>query len=234
VGPERPASLERAVLNFSIDGGVVRGVGGPGTVGSFRHDSEGDTVGVPKTFTMLAMAALSLASVCLLEGTAAAKTPTGSGMITCSVGGTLSWSQPLAPHSVPRGTSITTIDLVSTGSCGGGSSSPSAITIKPIKASFPKKTPEQVCAGGPLFGPVVKGQVTWNNVKPSKLIVNDVKESVNDGELELTAHPVVKGSFSGTGTMVINITQADTMAAGACTPGLTTVNIDPTTSAVTL
>jgi hypothetical protein len=194
-------------------------------------------MGVRTGLTVLVAAALPLASVSLLEGTAHARgLPTGSGTITCHVGGTINFS-PLFQNATPERVNITSIDLVGSGSCRGQSSSPSSITFKPIKVKLPKGLPVETCAGGPLWSntTVSKGEVTWNNVKPSKFIVNGMRTSLNDEhETGFTAHPAVKGSFAGSGTLAVYLTEAETNAVAACSEGLSTVNIDPATSTATL
>jgi len=192
-----------------------------------------------KAFVMLIAAALPLASVSLVDSTAQARgAPTATGSTTCRLAGTINSSVPLTRGGTP-GTKndVTTIDLSTVGSCTGGSGSPAAITLKAIKVTLPKVVPAGTCAGGPMWGSssTVKGKVTWASVKPSKLTINGLRSSVNTaGEVGFTAHPVVTGSFARTGTIVVYITQADTSASASCSAGLSTVNIDPSTSSATL
>ena len=190
-----------------------------------------------KGLLVLAMAALPLASVVLLEGPAMAGKVTGTGKVTCHVSGKLFFNPPLTPNGTAASKEIVTVETTSS-HCTGGSpaASPGSTLTKPVKIKGTKVNGTKIsgackgAASGP--GATVKGKQNWNGgVKPSKLTLTNVKFGLDGvtGEVDETGAATTAGSYAGTGTVHLDFNTANSNALKACTLGTSNAKISSAT-----
>lgn len=175
---------------------------------------------------VLAVAALPLASLVLVEGTAVAGKTTGTGVVTCHVMGTLSFNPPLTPNGTQAGKEVITVSSSAT-ACTGGSpaASPTGTVTKPVKVKGtgkPKISGSCMAAANPsTAGATVKGKQSWAvGVKPSKFVLSNVKFGLDtNGEVDETGTATTTGSYAGTGAVHIDFNSSSSAALLACVGG---------------
>jgi hypothetical protein len=198
-----------------------------------------------KGLLVLAVAALPLASVVLLEGPAMAGKVTGMGKVTCHVSGKLFFSPPLTPNGVAGSKEIVTVETTSS-HCTGGSPTPSpgATITKPVKIKATKVDKTKIvgsckmASSGP--GAVAKGKQDWNGgVKPSKLVLANLKFGLDGvtNEVDETGTATTTGSYAGSGTVHLDFNTASSTALKNCTLGtsqakVSSATIDETNSTI--
>ena len=190
---------------------------------------------------VLAVAALPLASVVLVEGSAAAGKVTGSGVVTCHVQGTLSFNPPLTPNGTPASKETITVST-SAVNCSGGTpaASPGSTVTKPVKikgTGKPKISGSCKASASSTTGATVKGKQNWNGgVKPSKFVLSNVKFGLDgNGEVDETGTATTTGSYAGTGTVHIDFNSSSSNAFLACVGGsgsVSSATIDEANSTV--
>jgi hypothetical protein len=196
---------------------------------------------IRKGLLILAAVSLPIASVTLLEGTAFAKKVTGSGLTTCHVSGTITFNPPLSSAGTPGvKKTITTVTANAIG-CSGGTPVPGTtpLTVKPIKAKVAKGSNASTCSSFTSAASTitVKGKVGWSGEKPSKFAVpsGGLHIAINGmGEAGFTASVPVTGSYAGSGSLAVYLTQADSTTIASCTGSISTVHFDSTQSTTTL
>jgi hypothetical protein len=175
---------------------------------------------------VLAVAALPLASVVLVEGSAVAGRVTGSGMVSCHVQGMVSFSPPLTPNGTAASKEVITVSSSSV-NCSGGTpaASPGSTITKLIKVKGtgkPKMSGSCKAAASPsTAGATIKGKQNWNGgVKPSKFVLSNVKFGLDgNGEVDETGTATTTGSYPGTGTVHIDFNASSSAALLACVGG---------------
>ena len=197
-----------------------------------------------KSLLVFAAAALPLASVALLEGSAAAKAVVGTGNPTCGFGGNLSFNPPLSNTPAAKTTKEVTTVNATLGSCSGGSPAASAISVsvKPIKTKTAKGSTSCGAFTTSAGGVKVKVKIAWNGAKPSKFTIVGLNAAVNPGpgpatgELGFTGSFPVSGSYSGTGSIAVWLTQSSSNAIATCGGGngVSSLQIDSSSSSGTL
>jgi len=187
-----------------------------------------------KGLFVLAVAALPLASVVLLEGTSAAKSLTGAGTVSCHISGTLQFSPGLTPSGTAASKEVVTVSS-QLADCSGGSpaASPGGTTTKPIKSKATKVGKTKMagsCASASSATATVKGKQSWNGgVKPSKFVLSDVKFGLDsNGEVDEVGTVSTTGSYAGGGTVHIDFNSSSSAALIACQLGTSST---PVTSA---
>jgi hypothetical protein len=187
-----------------------------------------------KTLLVLTAVMLPVASIALLEGTAFAKKVTGTGNPTCHFGGTISFNPPLSKNGSAASKEVTTV-TASLSSCSGGNPAPpaSSVAVKPIKTKGTKVGKTKIAGTCSSFessagSASVKVKINWTGEKPSKFDIVGLHETVNPttGEAGFTGSFPVAGSYSGTGTLGVYLTQASTAAIVACSGSISSLTID--------
>ena len=190
-----------------------------------------------KGLLVLAMAALPLASVVLLEGPAMAGKVTGMGKVTCHVSGNLRFNPPLTPNGVAASKETVTVTTTSS-NCTGGSPTPSpgASVTKPVKIKGTKVGKTKISgsckmAATAKTGATVKSKQDWNGgVKPSKLVLTNVKFGLDsNGEVDQTGTATTTGSYAGTGKVHIDFNTASSAKLKACTLGTSNAPVSSAT-----
>jgi len=196
---------------------------------------------IRKGLLVLAAVSLPIASVTMLEGTAFAKKVTGAGSTTCNVSGTITFNPPLTKAgSTSIKKEVTTVSSSLIG-CTGGTPQPSGsipLTVKPIKTkTSPKGSAGGTCGGFATNAGAVKvsAKISWPGEKPSKFTVTGLHVAINGmGEAGFTASAPVSGSYGGSGSLAVYLTQADSTAIATCSGSISTVHFDSTQSTTTL
>jgi hypothetical protein len=182
---------------------------------------------------------LPVASVALLEGTAFAKKVTGVGTTTCSFGGTINFNPPLTQNGTPGvKKEITTVNAT-LGSCSGGTpvGAATSVVVKPIKTKTPKGQNGATCSSfsSAASTTVVKVKVNWAGEKPSKFNISGLTVAINSsGEVGFTGNFPVAGSYAGSGSVGVYLTQASGNAIASCTSPVSQLQIDQSTSSGSL
>ena len=185
-----------------------------------------------KGLAVLAVAALPLASLVLLEGTAVAGQTTGTGVVTCHISGTLDFNPPLTPHGTQTGKEIITgsSHLVD---CTGGSphAVPGVTQTKPIKSKGVGKPKIAGACEGTMAPATVKGKQNWTGVKPSKFVLSNVTFGLDGAtsEVDETGSAVTTGSYAGHGTVHIDFNSASTTALENCKTGASNAKVSSVT-----
>ncbi len=198
-----------------------------------------------KSLLVVAAAALPLASVALLDGTASAKAVVGTGNPTCSFGGSLNFNPPLSNTAAKKTTKETTTVSATLGSCTGGNPAPSGstVTVKPIKSKTQKGQTSCGAFSSAATGVKVKVKIAWNGEKPSKFTIVGLNVAVNPGpgpgtgELGFTGSGFpISGSYAGSGSLTVYLTQASSNAIATCGggAGVSSLQIDQSQSSGTL
>jgi len=192
-----------------------------------------------KGLLVLAAATLPLASVALLEGTAVAKTSLGTGAVSCHIGGTISFNPPLSAAGTPGVKKSVTTVTAHLSSCSGGTpaASPASVTVKPIKTKVAKGQNAGTCSSfASSAGTIkVKVKINWAGEKPSKLTVNGLHVSINgEGEAGFTASFPVSGSYAGSGSFAVYLTQTSSTEVATCAGSISTLQLDSSTSTANL
>ena len=195
---------------------------------------------IKKAMLVLAAVALPLASVALTQSPAFAHKVTGAGKTSCHFGGTISFNPPLSKNGTPNvKKEITTVNAT-IGSCVGGKPpGPATVaSVKPIKSKVAKGQNAGTCSSfdstaGTI---VVKVKVKWAGEKPSKFSVTHLKIAINNsGEAGFKASGFpVAGSYAGTGSLAVFLTQASSAAIASCSGRISTLSIDRANSTSTL
>ena len=165
-----------------------------------------------RILSIAAIAAISLTSVAVVAGPAAAKTVNPTGTVTCSVGGNLGFNPPLTPGNGTPGFSneIVSVNLMLS-ECGGishpGGLVPTAaasVVTKSLKIKATKIGGTEY-AGGCLtffagfFASSLKSSTTWNSgIMGSKTLLGGVSiYGTSSGEYGFTASGNATKSFAG-------------------------------------
>lgn len=163
-----------------------------------------------KGFLVLAVAALPLASVVLLQGTAVAGKVTGSGAVVCHVSGRLTFDPPLTPNGTAASKEVVTVSS-SAVHCSGGTpaASPGPTVTKPIKTKGTKVGKTKIagsCKSASSTSATIKGKQSWNGgVKPSKFVLSGLKFGLDsNGEVDEVGTSVTTGSYAGNGRVHID------------------------------
>jgi hypothetical protein len=193
-----------------------------------------------KGLLVLTAVMLPLATVALLETTAFAGKVTGAGTTTCNFGGTINFNPPLTKSGSTSIKKETTTVNATLGSCSGGTpvGSATSVQVKPIKT----KTTPKGSAGGSCSSfttasqtAVVKVKVNWAGEKPSKFTISGLTAGVNgSGEVGFTGSFPVSGSYAGTGSVAVYLTQASSAQIATCSGSISQLQIDPSTSSGSL
>ena len=81
----------------------------------------------------------------------------------------------------------------------------------------------------------MKIKIKYSNVKPSKSTITGLHVSINGlGEAGFTASGPISGSYAGTGSLAVYLTQADSTAIATCSGSISMVHIDQSQSTATL
>ena len=177
-----------------------------------------------KGLFLLGVAVLPLASVVLVEGSAAAGKVTGTGAVVCHVQGTLSFNPPLTPNGTAASKEVVTVSTTAV-NCSGGTppASPGSTQTKPIKTKGTKVGKTKIsgsCASASKTSATVKGKQNWNGVKPSKFLLSNVKFGLDgNGEVDETGSVTTTGSYAGSGAVHIDFNSSSSTALEACTLG---------------
>jgi len=200
-----------------------------------------------KVFMGVLAVALPLTSVAFLEGTAVAKTPVGTGPVTCSVGGSASFSPALTPTGTSASKELVTVSLTA-GHCSGGvpaQTSGSTLT-KAIKIKATKTGKTKIAGACSAFASnaknvTVKTKWTWTGAKPSKTVIVGLELAGNGvGEIGFTSGTfATSGSYSGSGHAAVFFNSAGSEALTACIAGSSTTpvsiaTIDSSQSTITV
>jgi hypothetical protein len=195
-----------------------------------------------KGLLILAVAALPLASVVLLEGTAVAGKVTGMGAVVCHVSGRLSFDPPLTPNGTAASKEVVTVSS-SAVHCSGGTpaASPGATVTKPIKTKATKVGKTKVagtCKSASSTSATIKGKQDWNGVKPSKFVLSGLKFGLDsNGEVDEVGTSVTTGSYAGNGRVHIDFNSSSSSALEECELGtssapVSSATIDETNSTI--
>ena len=197
-------------------------------------------------FMVAAALTLPLASVVLLEGTAAAKKVTGTGAITCHLSGSLSFNPPLSPSGTKASKETVTVVNPSLSGCSGGTPTgvPAGTSIKPIKIKGTKVGKTKIsgrCSDLPAAAgtATVKGKSNWTGEKPSKFTVVGLTFGVDtNGEADFTGHGTVTSSYAGPASVHVDLQPASGTALATCVAGsggsVSSAAIDGPNSTITL
>ncbi|HTZ10231.1 MAG TPA: hypothetical protein VMB72_14235 [Acidimicrobiales bacterium] len=190
---------------------------------------------IKKGLLVLIGVALPLASVTMLEGTAVAGKVTGTGLTTCSFGGSINFNPPLSQDGTAGAKKEITTVTATLGTCSGGSpvASATSVAVKPIKTKAPKGGNAGTCSSfeSNSSTATVKVKVNWNGEKPSKFSVHGLSPSVNGaGEVGFTGSYTVAGSYAGTGHIGVYLTPASSEAIGTCSGSISSLQIDRSNS----
>ena len=190
-----------------------------------------------KSLLILTAVMLPVASIALLEGTAFAKKVTGTGNPTCNFSGTINFNPPLTQAGTAGVKKEVTTVNATLGSCSGGTPAAvaSSVAVKPIKTKTPKGQNGATCSGftSNASTVVVKVKVNWAGEKPSKFNVSGLTVAFNSlGEAGFTASFPVNGSYAGTGSLGVYLTQASTGDIVNCTSPVSQLNFDSSTSTI--
>ena len=173
---------------------------------------------------VLAAVALPISTVALLEGTAVAKTALGTGAVTCSVGGSVSFSPPLTPAGTSASKEVVTVSLTAS-HCSGGTppQTSGSITTKALKIKATKSGKSKIAGSCASFGTsaktvTVKSKWAWSGAKPSKTTIVGLNEAINGaGEVGFTAGSfATSGSYSGAGSAGVYFNTASSNAILGC------------------
>jgi hypothetical protein len=192
-----------------------------------------------KSLLVLTAVTLPVASVALLEGTAFAKKVTGAGMTTCNFGGTINFNPPLSSAGTPGAKKEITTVTANLGSCSGGTpvGNATSVAVKPIKTKAAKGSNAGKCSdfASNASKVTVKVKVNWAGEKPSKFNISGLTVAVNgSGEVGFTGSFPVQGSYAGTGSVGVYLTQASSNAIATCSGSIASLQIDQATSSGTL
>jgi hypothetical protein len=175
-----------------------------------------------KGLLVLAVAALPLASVVLLEGTAVAGKVTGAGAVVCHVSGTLSFNPPLTPSGTAASKEVVTVSS-SAVHCSGGTpaASPGGTVTKPIKTKATKVGKTKIagsCKSASSGSATIKGKQDWNGVKPSKFVLSGLKFGLDSstGEVDEVGTSATTGSYAGNGRVHIDFNSSSSTALENC------------------
>ena len=190
---------------------------------------------VRKALLVLAAAALPLASVSLLEGTAFAGKVTGAGLTSCGFSGTISFNPPLtSAGSTSIKKEVTTVTASLSHCTGGTPPGPATVAqIKPIKSKTTKGTAGGTCSSFEKNAStiVVKVKINWAGEKPSKFNITKLSEGANSkGEVGFTGSFPVTGSYAGTGNVKAYLTTASTSKILSCSGSVSSLQLDPSSS----
>jgi len=188
-----------------------------------------------KSWFVLAVAALPLASVVLLEGTAVAGKVTGTGAVVCHVSGNLKFDPPLTPNGTKAGKEVVTVSS-SAVDCSGGSppASPGSTVSKPIKTMATKVGKTKIagsCKSAASSSAMVKGKQNWNGgVKPSKFELSGLKFGLDsNGEVDEVGTSSTTGSYAGSGRVHIDFNSSSSAALEGCELGTSSAPVSSAT-----
>jgi hypothetical protein len=195
-----------------------------------------------KSLLVLVVAALPLASVMLLDGTAMAGKVTGTGSVVCHVSGTISFNPPLTPNGTPASKEVVTVASNAVG-CSGGTpaASPGSTATKPLKIKATKVGKTKIsgsCKSAGSTTTTLKGKQNWNGVKPSKFVLSGLKFGLDsNSEVDQTGTATTTGSYAGSGTVHIDFNASSSAALEACVAGtsstpVATATIDEANSTI--
>ena len=190
-----------------------------------------------KGLLVLAAATLPLASVALMGGTAFAKTATGTGKVTCSVGGTLTFTPPLSAKGTTAAKKEVTTVTASLSRCSGGTppGSPVGTTIKAIKVKATTKGAAVGSCGTFISSAakaVLKAKQTWSGAKPTKFTVNGLHSASKNGQVGFTGSTTATGSYAGPVSVAAYLTSASTGRLLACSGSISSLALDPSISTI--
>jgi hypothetical protein len=179
--------------------------------------------------------ALPVGTIVGLSTAASAGKVTGTGLTTCSFGGSISFNPPLTKAGTPGVKKETTTVTASLGTCTGGSPKPpaSSVSVKPIKSKTAKGANGATCSSFESAAGTakVKVKVDWTGQKPSKFSVIGLHDSINaKGEVGFTGSFPVAGSYAGTGSIGVFLTTASSAAIGTCSGKISSLTIDRSSS----
>jgi hypothetical protein len=179
--------------------------------------------------------ALPVGTIVGLSTAASAGKVTGTGLTTCSFGGSISFNPPLTKAGTPGVKKETTTVTASLGTCTGGSPKPpaSSVSVKPIKSKTAKGANGATCSSFESAAGTakVKVKVDWTGQKPSKFSVIGLHDSINaKGEVGFTGSFPVSGSYAGTGSIGVYLTTASSAAIGTCSGKISSLTIDRSSS----
>ena len=173
------------------------------------------------------------------SGSAFAGKVPGSGTTTCSFGGTISFNPPLTQNGTAGVKKEVTTVNASLGTCSGGTPAApaSTVAVKPIKTKTPKGQNGATCSGftSNASTVVVKVKINWSGEKPSKFNISGLSVAFNtSGEAGFTGNFPVSGSYAGTGSLAVYLTNASTNEIATCSGSVSSLQIDGSTSSGTL
>jgi hypothetical protein len=194
---------------------------------------------IGRLLTAVTVVALPLGLVVISAGPAsassakpakAAKAATGTGIVTCGIGGDATFTPPLTADGTPGfAHEVVQFDLFAV-NCTGGSPSPTSATIvsKAIKVKDVKVDGTKVagaCYVAPFDpGMVLKNKITWSpaGVKPSHVKLTLTPLTNPGGTLTgYSGTGTTKGSYAGPSTATLNVGALVDLIAlqDACTQG---------------
>jgi hypothetical protein len=187
-----------------------------------------------KGLLVLAVAALPLASVVLLEGTAVAGQVTGTGAVVCHVSGSLTFNPPLTPNGTAASKEVVTVSS-SAVHCSGGTpaASAGATVTKPIKTKATKVGKTKIagtCKSASSTSATIKGKQNWNGVKPSKFVLSGLKFGLDsNGEVDEVGSSTTTGSYAGSGRVHIDFNSSSSTALEDCDLGTSSAPVHSAT-----
>ena len=203
---------------------------------------------IRKSAMVVGAVLIPLATITLVAGPAFAAKVTGTGSVTCNVGGTASFNPPLSQNGAAASKEVVTLSGVTISNCSGGTPSASGggtITIKPLKIKGTGK-PKMAGSCSNLAGSVstilAKTKTSWaNGAKPTKTVESNFKIAVGSGasageEGFASQDGTASGSYAGSGSVTAYFTQSSSSAFIAACGGsgsLSTAQIDSSTSTFT-
>jgi len=176
--------------------------------------------------------ALPLGTIAGFTSAASAGKVTGTGNPVCSFGGTISFNPPLSKNGTVGAKKETTTVTATLGSCTGGNPKPpaSTVAVKPIKTKPAKGANGGTCSSftSSAGSAVVKVKINWTGEKPSKFTISGLHETINPttGEAGFTGSFPVAGSYSGTGSLGVFLTNASTNQIATCSGSISSLQID--------
>jgi hypothetical protein len=200
---------------------------------------------------MAAMAAtVPLGLVLVSPGaSSAAPVPGGTGSVTCSVSGDVTFAPPLTYSGVTQAREVVQFNIAASG-CSGGSpgQDTAAITVKPIKPKNTLVDGQHVagaCGTGPNFNPtlLLKTKIVWSGqfpVKDTLLTLGPLGSTMVGSEAGFTGTGTAKKSYAGPSSIALAIEPASVDQVGATckdnTPGSSVpeLDFDGTMSSITI
>jgi hypothetical protein len=194
-----------------------------------------------KTVMVACAVVFPIAGVTLLTaGPAFAGGTTGTGSVTCHLGGTVNFDPPLSTNGSPASKEVTTVDPVLSG-CSGGTPSASSggtLSIKAIKTpgTGKPKTAGQCSSFDSSAGTAdIKSTTSWaNGAKKSKGLISGLHIQTSGSEVGFNGSGSESGSYAGTDSASLYFTSSSSSAIEHCTGSISSLTIDSSDSTISM